>query len=130
MMQMARNAVDEIDGDFRTIRFALHDRDSKFCASFRATAPFRRHPATLTPSAQSESECFCRGWVRSIKSECLSKLILYGETSLRRATAQFLAHYHQERNHQVKANLLLFPAPDERLHDRSIYVVVRVSADC
>ncbi len=34
--QMARNAVDEIDGVLRPVRFALHDRDSKFCASFRA----------------------------------------------------------------------------------------------
>jgi hypothetical protein len=36
MTQMARNAVDEIDGALRPIRFALHDRDSKLCASFRA----------------------------------------------------------------------------------------------
>jgi hypothetical protein len=37
MTQMARNAVDEIDGVFRPIRFALHDRDSKFCNAFRTT---------------------------------------------------------------------------------------------
>jgi hypothetical protein len=39
MTQMARNAVDEIYGVFRLIRFALYDRDSKFCASIRATLP-------------------------------------------------------------------------------------------
>ncbi|MGI9073426.1 MAG: integrase core domain-containing protein, partial [Bryobacteraceae bacterium] len=37
MTQMARNAVDEIHGVFGRIRFALHDRDTKFCASFQAT---------------------------------------------------------------------------------------------
>jgi hypothetical protein len=49
--------------------------------------------------------------VRSAKEECLSKLILFGETSLRRALTAFIDHYHQERNHQGKDNLLLFPAP-------------------
>jgi putative transposase len=48
-------------------------------------------------------------WVRSIKEECLSKLILFGENSLRRVVSDFLEHYHQERNHQGKDNVLLFP---------------------
>jgi len=50
--------------------------------------------------------------VRSVKQECLSKLILFGEDSLRRALAEFLEHYHAERNHQGKDNVLLFPAND------------------
>jgi len=50
-------------------------------------------------------------WVGSIKTECLSKLILFGEVSLRRAVTQFLAHYHLERPHQGKGNQLLFPSP-------------------
>jgi hypothetical protein len=38
------------------------------------------------------------------------KLILFGETSLQRAVSDFLTHYHQERNHQGKGNVILFPA--------------------
>ena len=60
----------------------------------------------LTALANAHAE----RWVRSIKEECLSKLILSGEKSLQRAVANFLEHYHQERNHQGKENLLLFPA--------------------
>jgi len=52
---------------------------------------------------------FAERWVRSVKEECLSKLILFGETSLRRVVFEYLEHYHQERNHQGKGNLLLFP---------------------
>jgi putative transposase len=51
--------------------------------------------------------------VRSVKEECLSKLILFGEASLRRALTQFQEHYHSERNHQGKGNVLLFPCADE-----------------
>ena len=49
-------------------------------------------------------------WVRSIKEECLAKLILFGERWLQRVVSNYLEHYHQERNHQGKVNLLLFPA--------------------
>ena len=52
---------------------------------------------------------FAERWVRSVKEECLSKLILFGEGSLRRALTEFVEHYHSERNHQGKGNVLLFP---------------------
>jgi transposase InsO family protein len=53
---------------------------------------------------------FAERWVRSVKDECLSKLILFGEEPLRRALREFTTHYHEERNHQGKNNLLLFPS--------------------
>ena len=49
-----------------------------------------------------------------MKSECLSKLILFGETSLRRAMTEYLEHYHYERNHQGRRNLLLFERFDPK----------------
>jgi hypothetical protein len=52
---------------------------------------------------------FAERWVKSVKDECLSKLILFGETSLRRALCEYIVHYHGERNHQGKDNVLLFP---------------------
>jgi putative transposase len=45
-----------------------------------------------------------------VKEECLSRLILCGEASLRHALTQDVAHLHHERNHQGKDNVLLFPA--------------------
>ena len=57
---------------------------------------------------------FAERWVRSVKEECLSKLILFGESSLRRALRHYVAHYHEERNHQGKGNVLLFPRITKR----------------
>ena len=48
--------------------------------------------------------------MRSIKEECLSRLILFGEASLHHALTQYVAHFHHERNHQGKGNVRLFPA--------------------
>ena len=46
----------------------------------------------------------------SIKSECLSKLVPLGERHLRHAVAEYVVHYHRERNHQGVGNRLLTPA--------------------
>jgi len=67
----------------------------------------RHYAVQLTAFANA----FAERWVRSIKTECLSKLILFGEASLRRSVTQFMEHYHLERPHQGKGNQLLFPAP-------------------
>jgi putative transposase len=67
---------------------------------------------TPIPARSPNLNAHAERWVRSIKEECLSKLILFGENSLRRVVSDFVEHYHQERNHQGKGNLLLFPVPD------------------
>jgi putative transposase len=111
MVQMARRAVDDIDGPLLPIRFVLHDRDSKFCASFQDTLRSAGIQPLSLPARSPNLNAFAERWVRSIKSECLSKLILFGEASLRRAVTQFIEHYHFERPHQGKGNQLLLPSP-------------------
>jgi transposase InsO family protein len=112
MLQMARNVVDLIDGALPQLRFALYDRGSKFRASCRDSLRSGGAQPLLLPPRSPNLEAFAERWIRSIKSECLSHLILFCEPSLRRALTEFLQHYHHERNHQSKTNLLLFPAPD------------------
>jgi len=111
MVQMARRAVDDVDGALLPVRFVLHDRDSKFCASFQHTLHSAGVKTLILPPQKLTLNAFAERWVRSIKSECLSKLILLGEASLRRAITQLLEHYHLERPHQGKGNQLLFPRP-------------------
>ena len=109
MVQMARNAVDDIDGALLRTRFALHDRDTKFCSSFRTMLKSGGVQPMLLPPRSPNLNAFAERSVRSIKDECLSKLILFGEASLRRTATEFTKHYHYERNHQGKGNRLLFP---------------------
>jgi putative transposase len=114
MVQMARNAVDDIDGALLGTRFALHDRDTKFCSSFQTMLQFSGVQPILLPRCSPNLNAFAERWVRSIKEECLSKLILFGEASLRRTATEFTKHYHHERNHQGKENRLLFPISASR----------------
>jgi len=50
-------------------------------------------------------------FVRSIKTECLDRLIPLGERHFRRAVAEFVTHYHHERYHQGLNNELIEGAP-------------------
>ena len=53
--------------------------------------------------------------MRSVKEECLSRLILFGEAALYRALNEYVQHYHHERNHQGKGNVLLFPSVSQNI---------------
>ena len=103
-------------GCLRGCRYLLHDRDAKFCRSFReliktgSVNPLRFASYYRSPNLNSYAE----RWVRSVKEECLSRLILFGESSLRRALQQYIVHYHAERNHQGKDNRILFPSRRRR----------------
>src|SRR3954454_7717881 len=94
MVQMARNAVDVVDGTLLPVRYALHDRDTKFCSSFRTMLRSGGVQPVQLPPRSPNLNAYAERWVRSIKHECLSKLILFGEASLRRTVTEFLMHYH------------------------------------
>jgi putative transposase len=109
MKQIARNVTMEGYGVLRECRYLLHDRDTKYTQSFRAIIASGRVEPLVLPARSPNLNAYAERWVRSVKEECLSKVILLGERSLRRALNGFVEHYHAERNHQGKGNVLLFP---------------------
>jgi hypothetical protein len=109
MKQMARNVTMERCGALGDNRYLLHDRDTKYTASFLAIIESAHVTTLQLPTRCPNLNAYSERWVRSVREECLSKLILFGERSLRRAMREYVAHYHAERNHQGKSNVLLFP---------------------
>jgi putative transposase len=65
------------------------------------------------PPRSPNLNAYAERFVRSVKEECLSRLVLFGEAGPRRALREYVAHYHEERNHQGKGNELLFPSRSE-----------------
>jgi putative transposase len=109
MRQMARNVTMEGCGALRNCRYLLHDRDTKYTQSFRAIIASGQVEPLVLPARSPNLNAYAERWVRSVKQECLSKVVLLGERSLRRAVCEYVEHYHAERNHQGKGNVLLFP---------------------
>ena len=118
--QMARNAADETSGGLRGCRYVLHDHDTKFCDAFSDVLRSEGIHGLRLPPRSPNLNAFAERWVRSVKEECLSKLILFGESSLQRALSEFVAHYHSERNHQGKENSLLFPASGTKTRRQNV----------
>jgi hypothetical protein len=109
MKQMARNVTAEGYGVLQDCRYLLHDRDTKYTQSFRTIIASGRVDPLVLPARSPNLNAYAERWVRSVKEECLCKVILFGERSLRRALSEYVGHYHAERNHQGKGNVLLFP---------------------
>ena len=59
------------------------------------------------PARSPNLNAYAERFVRSVKSECLAKIIPLGERHLRRAVKEYTDHYHQERNHQGLDNQLI-----------------------
>ena len=114
MKQIARSATMEGYGALQDCRYLLHDRDTKFTRSFRAILVSGRVEPLVLPARSPNLNAYAERWVRSVKEECLSKVILFGERSLRRVLNDYVDHFHAERNHQGKGNVLLFPRATER----------------
>jgi putative transposase len=109
MKQIARNVTMDEWGFLDHCRYLIHDRDTKYCQSFRTIIESSDVKTLPLPARSPNLNAFAERWVKSVKDDCLSKLILFGEASLRRALREYLVHYHAERNHQGKDNVLLFP---------------------
>jgi putative transposase len=72
-----------------------------------------------TPYRAPNANAYAERFVHSIKEECLSRVIPFGERHLRRTIAEFVEHYHRERNHQgIDNELIAGAAVGEGPHGR------------
>jgi putative transposase len=110
--QVARNLVDCEDGFLNGKRYLIMDRDSKFTDGFREILEGEGVEAVRLPPRSPNLNPQIERFIRSIKDESLSRMILFGERMLRNAVGQYLAHYHAERNHQGLGNQLIDPGEE------------------
>ena len=112
MKQVARNLTDMEDGFVNGTRYILMDRDGKFCEAFRKVLEDAGTEPVILPARSPNLNAHVERFMRSIKDECLSRLIFFGEEMLRNAVREFLEHYHRERNHQGLGNVILQPGDE------------------
>jgi putative transposase len=85
MAQVARNLTDRVDGFLRDAKWLILDRDTKFTEQFRRILDEAGVGVVTTAFQAPNMNSIAERFVGSIKRECLSKLILFGEDHLRRA---------------------------------------------
>ncbi len=106
VQQIGRNLTDCVDGFFRVSTHVILDRDTKhlpLCQILKSSDI----EAVVLPPKSPNLNAHLERFMRSLKSECLNRMIFFGEASLRRALKEFGHHFHHERNHQGLENRII-----------------------
>lgn len=107
--QVARNLTDCEDGFLNGTTHLLMDRDTKFTKEFREILKSSGVKSVRLPPRSPNLNAFAERFVRSIKEECLDRMIFFGAKMFRHAVHEYIRHYHAERNHQGLENRLIEP---------------------
>ena len=111
MEQMGRNLTDAVDGYLRQATHLIHDRDPLYTRRFRDLLRCVGVRSVRLPPRSQNLNAYAERFVRSIKEECLDRVVPLGERHLRLLVREYMEHYHRERNHQGLDNQLLERAP-------------------
>jgi putative transposase len=109
MKMAARQLVDAVDGFASGKTHLIIDRDTKYCEGFRAILESAGMNIVLCPPHVPQCNAFAERFVRSIKEECLGRLVFLSEGHLRKTISIFIGHYRHRRNHQGIDNKLIQP---------------------
>jgi transposase InsO family protein len=101
--QQARNL--SFTGIFERIRFLIHDRDSKFAASFDEVFRSEGIKVIHTPIRAPQANAYAERFVRTVRAECLDWLLILGRRHLEHVLRIHTAHYNRERPHRGLALL-------------------------
>jgi putative transposase len=92
MMQVARNVTDLGDGILRDKRYLILDRDAKYTEGFCGALSREGVEVIRLPVRAPNLNAYAERFVRTIKEECLNRMVFFGVRSLRHAIGEFVAH--------------------------------------
>jgi putative transposase len=107
MRQVSCTLTDDEEGLLVGHRVLICDRDAKWSVSVRERLLGAGIRVVPTPYRAPNANAYAERFVRSIKEECLDRIIPIGERHFRRAVPEFIQHYHRERKHQGLSNKLI-----------------------
>jgi putative transposase len=111
MQQMVRTLTMAEAGVVGVPQVLICDRDRKWSLDVRLRLREAGIRVVLIPERAPNANAYAERFVRSIKEECLDRLIPLGEGHFRRVVAEYVEHYHCERNHQGLDNRLITGMP-------------------
>ena len=107
MQQVGRALTTADDGLLCAHRVLICDRDAKWSRKVRRLLGWRGIEVVQTPRRAPNANAHAERFVRSIKHECLHRVIPLGERHFQRTVSEYVVHYHHERNHQELGNRLI-----------------------
>jgi len=111
MKQMAKNLTDPLGGFLKDKVYLIHDRDPLYTEAFRNMLESSGIKTVRTLPMAPNLTPVVERFIRTIKSECLGRMLIFGESHLRYCIEQYCLHYHHERPHQGLGNNMIEPPP-------------------
>ena len=98
--QQARNLVMQL-GDEQPFRFLIHDRDTKFSHAFDEVFRAEGIKIIRTPVQAPNANAFAERWVRTIRADCLDRILILGRRHLEHVLRVYRHHYNEHRPHRA-----------------------------
>jgi transposase InsO family protein len=103
--QQARNLVIDLE-DEHPFRFLIHDRDTKFSHAFDEIFRTQAIEVIRTPIQAPNANAHAERWVRTLRADCLDRILILGRRHLEHVLRVYRRHYNEHRPHRA---LDLFP---------------------
>jgi len=97
--QQARQMVWQLEDGDSTIHLLIHDRDTKFVTTFDTVRSTNVHVIRALFRAPN-ANAFAERWVRTVRQECLNKLIIVNHAHLQHVLGEYVTYYNLSRPHQ------------------------------
>jgi putative transposase len=92
--QVCRNLTDCEDGFLRNASHLIVDRDSSFIPMRGFIEHNTETEVILLLPKSPNLNAFMERWFRSLKSECLDRMVFFGRKSLENTVREYVEHYH------------------------------------
>jgi putative transposase len=99
--QQARNLTMQLGEQERRFRLLIHDRDRKFSRAFDEVFRSEGIEVIRTPIRAPNANAFAERWVRTVRSDCLDRILILGRSHLERVLRVYTNHYNGHRPHRA-----------------------------